>query len=90
MYLTINLYLCTEILKHINQKKMKKLALLLTVATVFAISCENKATEEATTMVDSAATEVTPVVDSAATPVVDSAATATTTAVETVKEEVKK
>ncbi len=69
---------------------MKKLALLLTVATVFAISCENKVEEQATTMVDSAATEVVAAVDSATTAVVDSASAAATTAVEEVKEEVKK
>ena len=47
---------------------MKKLALLLTVATVFAItSCNEKAAEATETATDAAATAVEAVADSAAT-----------------------
>lgn len=58
---------------------MKKFALLFTVATVFAISCENK-TEEAAPEVAPVVEETVAAVDSTATAVVDSAAAAATTA----------
>lgn len=69
---------------------MKKLALLLTVATLAITSCnEQKADEAATAVVDSAATMAT----DAATAVVDSAATAATAVIDSAAakvEEVKK
>lgn len=61
---------------------MKKLALLLTVATLAITSCENKPAEaEAAAVVDSAATTVV----ETATTVVDSATTTATEVVDSVK-----
>lgn len=60
---------------------MKKFALLFTVATVFAISCENKAPEgETAPEVAPAVEETVAAVDSTATAVVDSAAAVATEA----------
>jgi hypothetical protein len=58
---------------------MKKFALLFTVATVFAISCENK-TEEVAPEVAPVVEETVAAVDSTATAVVDSAAAVATEA----------
>jgi hypothetical protein len=58
---------------------MKKFALLFTVATVFAISCENK-TEEVAPDAATTVEETVAAVDSTATAVVDSAAAVATEA----------
>jgi PBP1b-binding outer membrane lipoprotein LpoB len=67
-----------RILKQINLEKMKKLALLLTIATFAITSCNEKPAEEAP--VEAAVettTETVTTVDSTVTAVVDTAVAAT-------------